>query len=83
MPSALFQRLAAEAKSLSPEEQADLHKVLERLLLAEVDRRLLAKGLINRIPPEPTEADIARFESWKPIHIEGKPLSETIIEDRR
>jgi hypothetical protein len=83
MASELFQRLAEDVKQLSPEEQAELRKLLEKLLLDELDRRLLARGVISRIPPPPTEADIERWESWKPIKIEGKPLSETIIEDRR
>jgi hypothetical protein len=83
MASELFQRLAEEVKGLAPEEQAELRKALEKLLQEEVSRRLLAKGLITHIPPSPTAADIARYESWKPVEIEGKPLSETIIEDRR
>ena len=83
MASDLFQRLAEELRQLSPEEQVQLKAVLERELLDELDRRLLAKGVISRIPPPPTEADIERWRSWKPIQIEGKPLSETVIEDRR
>lgn len=83
MASELFQRLAEEVKQLSPEEQAELRKNLEKLLLDEVDRRLLARGVISRIPPPPTEEDIARWRAYKPITVQGKPLSETIIEDRR
>ncbi len=82
MASELFQRLAEEIKQLCPEEQGQLKMVLERALSEEVDRRLMAKGMITRIPPPPTQEDKQRFQEWKPITIQGKPLSETIIEDR-
>jgi hypothetical protein len=42
--------------------------------------RLLAAGVITRIP-NPREAAFARRD-FKPIKIQGKPLSETIIEER-
>ncbi len=44
----------------------------------EAANRLLAKGLINEIPADWDKAD----EHFEPIEIQGKPLSETIIEDR-
>ena len=83
MPSELFQRLAEEVKHLSTEEQVQLKGLLERALSDEVTRRLQAKGMISHIPPPPTEEEMERFRSWKPITIQGKPLSETVIEDRR
>jgi hypothetical protein len=39
--------------------------------------------IIAQRRPKPTDADIARFNAWKPVPINGKPLSETIIEERR
>ncbi len=42
-------------------------------------KHLLAKGIISEIPENWNEAD----EEFVPIEIKGKPLSETIIEDRR
>lgn len=30
-----------------------------------------------------TEEDLARFRAYKPIEVKGKPVSETLIEDRR
>jgi len=83
MPSELLQRLAEEVKQLCPEEQAELRRQLEHAQLDEVDRRLLAKGAMSRIPPPPSEADLERWRNWKPIEITGKPLSEAIIEERR
>jgi hypothetical protein len=46
----------------------------------EVDRILLAEGTISKIPallPDDEE------ETYEPIDVPGKPLSETIIEERR
>ena len=42
-------------------------------------KHLLAKGIISEIPENWDRAD----EIFEPIEIKGKPLSETIIEDRR
>jgi hypothetical protein len=47
----------------------------------EVQRRLLDAGLIKEIKRR--TRDQASFESYTPIVIQGKPLSETIIEERR
>jgi hypothetical protein len=44
---------------------------------------LLRKGIIRNIPRPPTAEDIASFNAWKPVKVEGKPVSETLIEDRR
>jgi len=30
-----------------------------------------------------TEEDLARFRAYKPIEVKGKPVSETLIEERR
>jgi hypothetical protein len=83
-------RVLQEAKTLSLEEQNQLRLLLDeirkeepQLAKGKLDQLLLAEGVISRIPPKPTAEDIARFQAWKPIKIEGKPLSETIIEDRR
>lgn len=45
----------------------------------EAAKHLLAKGVISEIPEDWDKAD----EDFEPIEIKGKPLSETIIEDRR
>lgn len=50
------------------------------LLEDEVERRLLAKGIISQIPPRLPDDEEETFE---PIKVSGKPLSETIIEERR
>ncbi len=40
---------------------------------------LLAKGVINEIPEGITDEE----DNFEPIEIEGEPLSETIIRERR
>jgi Arc/MetJ-type ribon-helix-helix transcriptional regulator len=46
----------------------------------EVNRQLLDAGLLSRIPARP---DPATYEEFSPIVVEGEPLSETIIRERR
>jgi CheY-like chemotaxis protein len=43
---------------------------------------LMKDGLLTKIPPPPTEAYIKAFREYQPVPIQGKPLSETVIEDR-
>jgi hypothetical protein len=40
----------------------------------------VAKGIISQIPPRLPDDEEETFE---PIKVSGKPLSETIIEERR
>jgi len=61
--------MSAEEKTVQPAE--DLHR---RLHLA-----LYGAGLVRDINPPPRK----KRERRAPIPIKGKPLSETIIEDRR
>ncbi len=86
------QELLAEIRKLPLEEQqqllADLSSDMteqtppprEPISEDEVERRLLAKGIISSIPSRlPDEEE----EDYEPIEVEGQPLSETIIEERR
>ncbi len=81
MATTTFERLAEEIKTLTPDEQRRLRDLLQRALLDELNRRLLAEGVISRIAPPIT--DFTPYQNRKPIEIEGKPLSETILEERR
>ena len=83
-------QLVEEVKALTPDEQRRLRSLLDTWLATppsgpteeELDRRLLEKGLISRIPPPIT--DLTPFRNLKPARIlHGKPISETIIEERR
>lgn len=49
-------------------------------LQAECDRRMLESGRLERVP---TPQDMRMTRPHMPIRIGGKPVSETIIEERR
>lgn len=91
MVSPNVNRLLEEAKNLTLDERRQLRCMLDEPIAeppamskeGQLARVLLQRGIISRIRPKATEADIARFEAWKPVPIKGKPLSETIIEERR
>ena len=66
------------------ENPALLGKTAEELTPQDkVDLAMLKDGTLSRIPPPSTEEDIKRFREYKPVQIEGEPLSETIIRERR
>lgn len=86
------QELLAEIQKLPPEERRRLLEALARddsqgttrsqpITEDEIEQILLAKGIISEIPrlAEYTDED----EDFDPIEVPGKPLSETIIEERR
>ncbi len=82
-------QIIEEVKSLSELERRQLKHLLDTLpsqgqeLTREqqLDHLLLQRGIISRIPPPIT--DYRPYENRKPIEVRGKPLSETIIEERR
>ena len=49
----------------------------EERLEQEVDKLLLAEGIIKKIPPRWNDDD-----DFEPIEFTGKPISETLLEDR-
>ncbi len=51
---------------------------LAKRVSPEVLRELLAEGMISNIP----ESEGTFEEDFEPIIIQGKPLSETVLEDR-
>jgi len=64
-----------QIKTLSPAEVEQLLEAVHDIVLRN---RILG---IDR--PPPSETDIEAFRNYKPITVEGKPISETIIEERR
>jgi hypothetical protein len=66
-------------KAKPPKAVAAKKKPLTR---DEFNRRLMAAGLITRLP-DPTLAIDDDDPEDQPIAIEGEPLSETIIRERR
>jgi hypothetical protein len=84
------ERVLDQIRSLTAEEQQELRVALNSPETAnshmtedEFEQHLLASGVITEIPPPLTEADIEAFRNYKPITVKGKPISETIIEERR
>jgi hypothetical protein len=88
MATANLDQVIEEVKALTPDEQRKLRELLDRLLAPapqmteeEFERHLLAKGIISEIPPR--TVDHIFEQNRKPIEVKGKPVSETIIEERR
>lgn len=80
-----------KVNALPSDLQEEVLQYIERLVSAnrkiqtaeienEVSKRLLAKGIISEIPEKMSDEEDAEFEL---ISIEGEPLSETIIKERR
>ena len=47
----------------------------------EFDEEMLAEGILDHVPPPIT--DLTPFQNRKLVQVQGKPLSETIVEERR
>jgi hypothetical protein len=90
MATPSFDQIWEAIKGLDAEKQQRLRSLLDVLLARrgvpltekdEVELALLKDGTLDSIPP--STPDQSSFDNWKPVTIEGKPLSETIIEERR
>jgi hypothetical protein len=91
------EEIVKAVKDLPPQEQAEVKRRLEELLTQSdqvgatnetqqagdldqrIQRALYEAGLVTEIKPCVKRPRVRR----PPIKIKGKPLSETIIEDRR
>jgi hypothetical protein len=85
-----FDEVWEAVRSLTPDEQQRLRRLLDTLPAYqgrplrkedELDLLLLKDGVISEIPPPIT--DFTPYQNRKLIEVKGKPLSETIIEERR
>jgi len=87
-----IEKLLQEIRSLPPEQQQQVREALdeqtsptvpmdEASAEEEFKRRLVKAGLLREI--KPPIKDLSPYRDRKPFEIEGKPLSETIIEERR
>ncbi len=89
--SANVERVLQEIKRLTPDELRQLRAALNeeeavskpKITEEEFEQYLLAEGVISEPKRHPTEEDLARFRAYKPVTVKGKPVSETIIEERR
>lgn len=80
--------ILSEIRKLSPMEKQQVTNALleadqpqDDEKRAELHRRLRAKGMLTRLPTG--EEKPPELRDFKPITVEGKPVSETIIEERR
>ncbi|MDQ3011454.1 MAG: hypothetical protein M3X11_12210 [Acidobacteriota bacterium] len=82
LPDEVYQRLERQARARGATTVEAIAQVLEE---AEAARgkafweRLEAKGLVAKRKPAPA----VDAEPFEPIQVQGKPLSEVIIEERR
>jgi len=87
MSSEAFDQLVEQARALPPQEQLQLRDLLNSWLNTDEERaqdeweqEMVRQGVLS-VPPPIT--DFTPYQNRKPIEIPGKPLSETIIEERR
>ncbi|MEO2003332.1 MAG: hypothetical protein ABGY41_04480 [Candidatus Poribacteria bacterium] len=76
----LVEQLADEELDAARDALQRLGKRYDDQEASTCDQRLFEEGLIARIP-DPN--DPRRGRRFKPIRVEGKTVSETILEDRR
>jgi hypothetical protein len=90
MPPLHFNQIWEAVKTLDAEKLQRLRNLVDILLargektLSDEDENeleMLKEGILDYVPPAPM--DQKTFDEWKPVAIEGKPLSETILEERR
>jgi hypothetical protein len=90
MTQSEFNHLLESLNMLSPEQIQLLRRELDSKLAAtatvpagdeELQRRLLAAGLLSEIKPPIT--DLTAYSNRRAVPIQGEPLSETVIRERR
>jgi hypothetical protein len=89
MEKATWGEVLAAVQTLSREEQARLRSQLDATLAEPeasspeeaVERALFERGLLSEIKRPGT--DLSAYRDRRLVKIKGKPLSETVIEERR
>jgi hypothetical protein len=83
-----LERVLDEIKALTPAEIAQVRQKVEELLAAQTEdvertlkQSLLEAGLLSEIKTPDRNAE--SFRAYQPVTVNGKPVSETIIEERR
>jgi hypothetical protein len=87
--SANVDKILQAVQELSPEERSKLGRMLAANSSGAADsgqgeqlrQQLAASGLLSHVPPRGKDA--GRFRNWRPVEINGPPLSHTIVEERR
>ena len=77
-----LQKLIEKVKTLTPPEREELRRAMDSPPPVtdddDLDRRLLESGLVRQLP-----TSAGPRTNPEPVQIEGKPLSQTVIEERR
>ena len=88
MADVTLKQVWQEVKRLAPAEIQQLRQMLNQLLApsssslnTELEHQLLQVGLVREIKPAIT--DFTPYQNRKPIAVKGKPVSQTIVEERR
>jgi predicted transcriptional regulator len=82
LPEEVYERLEKQAQARGTTIAEAVAQALEEAEAARINafwERLEAKGLVAKRKPVPP----ADAEPFQPIQVQGKPLSEVIIEERR
>ncbi len=85
LTATVFEKLVPNAQLLTPQERQQVFDLLnwhangELMTDDELDKLLVDVGLLASVPAR-REASV---QAWKPVVIQGEPLSETIIRERR
>ena len=66
----------------TPAKNAEPARPKKPLTVAEIHQQMMASGLITRLPDPALDIDDDDPDD-QPVPIEGEPLSETIIRERR
>ena len=85
------EQIESGVKQLSAENLRKVRELVDALLETkeskpamteeEFAQHLYKKGIIGKPPPPIT--DFSRYENYVPVEVEGEPISETIIRERR
>lgn len=85
------EQIENEVRQLSEENLRKVRALVDSLLEKkesksamteeEFAQHLYEKGIIGKPPPPIT--DFSRYENYVPVKVEGEPISETIIKERR
>jgi hypothetical protein len=90
MPTAAVTTIVKQIKKLSLPEQQELQQTLAKVFPSihskaterDFRRALIAVGLLSS-PSPAARAQAARRRPFKPAPVRGKPVSATLIEERR
>ena len=89
MAESAYEKVVAMARALNEAEKWRLRDLLDVWLAPpgpvpteeELDQEMLRDGILDQVPRR--NPDPAPYENRRLIEVEGKPLSETIMEERR